>query len=736
MEWKKFDLHHHTSNDLDGARRKGLEDYGGIVDEFVSGGGSLLAITNHDFIDVAEVEKYEKYIEKSNYDVNVLYGVEVSFELKEKTETKTKKTGHIIFIFDGTKEQCDDLNSGVFKNVNVYKKNSPINEGLQKMLIEIKKKKIPFYAIPHFHKGSENIEYETMKDDFYESIISFDLLESKFDTDNNRKSVERAIDYIEKRTGLEKGKIFGTDAHDFDEFKNNFEKKVPWVYAENNFYGISQIIRFNKTRVGYGDKPTSIENYIKSFEIDGQKINFERGLNTIIGRRGTGKSFLMNSLKEAIENNSNSLKFNGSKILSSDILYMKQNQLTENITEVLKVAYEEKANELNLVQETGLDDVKISNSPTKKLINELLTIVSGGLSSAKKVVEEGIETKKFENLMKLKSSIYDSLPKDKIHLKIKNDLTFFQGIDQQSISPWLVKKLLEINNELILLSSSNFVKQIENNDKIKHLIHSIKLDNLKTASDTISSKFESFSGKALEKWNKIRNNFNAIEGEFLKISQIYKEFSEEQVMKSLETKESILTKQTVKIDTNKITLQHFIDEVILTKYTKNQKYKPGCLTWLDFLQLEPRYKKKNIDDLFLINFKHFIGDVNIDDLSIGEKHQRLLEEILLDDKDIIFLDQPDDDLDAMTIQEQIVEKLSKWNVSKQIIVVSHDPKIVINSDSKQIILANFKGDKEFGEQNYKNIDFHDIKDNVYKILDAKKQYPYIRFKEYGGYDGN
>ncbi|CAM9102232.1 Histidinol-phosphatase [Mycoplasma todarodis] len=734
MEWKKIDLHHHTSNDLDAARHVGLKDYQKILDTFNEEEGSLLAITNHDYIDTLEKEKYDEYIKVKKYGISVLHGVEISFELIPKTDKKPKKTGHIIFIFDGTKEQCERINEEVFKNKLVYQKNSAIKEGLNTVLNEIKKHDVPFYAMPHFHKGSENLEYETIPEEFYKSIISFDLLEGKYNSSKNKKSVDQAIKFINDETGIKPGVILGTDAHDYGEFENAIKTRVPWVYIENTFYGIEQLIRFNETRVKFGEKPSSIQNYIKSFTLDEKKLRFDRGLNTIIGRRGTGKSFLLDSLKEAIKNESNSLEFYGAKIILNDILYMKQNQLTENITDVLKIAYEEKSNELNLINESGLSEIDLDNDAPKKSLGELLTIMSEGLSSAKKVVEEGIETKKFENLIQIKNSIYDSISQENTHIVIEKDLSVLKAIKEEEKSVWLAKKLSVLEEELNLYSDSPFVKQSRNNDKIIKSIKALDLTDFNTAKDSISSKFESFAGEVLTKWTTLEKDLNKITQAFLKIADIYLKYSAEQIVNSITTKKPVLTKQTIKINTEDVGVMDFTNEVISIFYKKNNFIKDA--TYTSFLNLTKRRNKKNIDDLFVVNFKHFIDDVNIDELSIGQKHQKLLENILLNDKKIIFLDQPDDDLDAITIQEQIVDKLTKWNVSKQVIIVSHDPKIVINSDSKEIILANYKGDSQFGEENYKNVDFKDIKENVYKILDAKKQYPYIRFKEYGGYDGN
>jgi len=68
--------------------------------------------------------------------------------------------------------------------------------------------------------------------------------------------------------------------------------------------------------------------------------------------------------------------------------------------------------------------------------------------------------------------------------------------------------------------------------------------------------------------------------------------------------------------------------------------------------------------------------------------------LLLDfsDKDCpILIDQPEDDLDNRAIYKELVKYLKKKKKERQIIVVTHNPNIVVGADSEQVIVANQDG---------------------------------------------
>lgn len=92
------------------------------------------------------------------------------------------------------------------------------------------------------------------------------------------------------------------------------------------------------------------------------------------------------------------------------------------------------------------------------------------------------------------------------------------------------------------------------------------------------------------------------------------------------------------------------------------------------------------------------GD-KLENMSPGKRSFILLK-ILIDldnSKWPILIDQPEDDLDAKSVSKQLIKYLKEKKKDRQIIIVSHNPNLVVGADSEQIIVANQHG------SNLKNI---------------------------------
>ena len=62
-----------------------------------------------------------------------------------------------------------------------------------------------------------------------------------------------------------------------------------------------------------------------------------------------------------------------------------------------------------------------------------------------------------------------------------------------------------------------------------------------------------------------------------------------------------------------------------------------------------------------------------------------------DKKCPILIDQPEDSLDNRAIYKELVEYLKKKKKERQIILVTHNPNIVVGADAENIIVANQHG---------------------------------------------
>lgn len=82
---------------------------------------------------------------------------------------------------------------------------------------------------------------------------------------------------------------------------------------------------------------------------------------------------------------------------------------------------------------------------------------------------------------------------------------------------------------------------------------------------------------------------------------------------------------------------------------------------------------------------------NIEKGSAGQKAAAILAFLLSHGDDPIIVDQPEDDLDNALIYQLIVSQIHQNKKRRQIIVVTHNPNIVVNGDSEMVNVLEFRG---------------------------------------------
>jgi hypothetical protein len=83
-------------------------------------------------------------------------------------------------------------------------------------------------------------------------------------------------------------------------------------------------------------------------------------------------------------------------------------------------------------------------------------------------------------------------------------------------------------------------------------------------------------------------------------------------------------------------------------------------------------------------------------LSPGQKGIVLLVvylEVDHDDQRPLIIDQPEDNLDNLSVYSNLIRFFRKRKLHRQIILVTHNPNLVVNTDSEQIIIASYNGER-------------------------------------------
>lgn len=133
-------------------------------------------------------------------------------------------------------------------------------------------------------------------------------------------------------------------------------------------------------------------------------------------------------------------------------------------------------------------------------------------------------------------------------------------------------------------------------------------------------------------------------------------------------------------------------------------------------------------ELFFKRYTQFIShDINvtlagkpITKLSFGQQgtiYLRLQIAANMFSETIIY-DQPEDDLDNSFITSELISIFKTIKQYRQIIIVSHNANLVVNSDSEQVIIAQ----NEDGQLKYKSgsLEDPDINNEVCQILEGGK----------------
>ncbi|MGD0028292.1 MAG: TrlF family AAA-like ATPase [Candidatus Bathyarchaeia archaeon] len=154
--------------------------------------------------------------------------------------------------------------------------------------------------------------------------------------------------------------------------------------------------------------------------------------------------------------------------------------------------------------------------------------------------------------------------------------------------------------------------------------------------------------------------------------------------------------------------------------------------------LKPKLRKKssNYDlknALFKVpintSFNITFDEKPLEKLSMGQRAIVLLQIILAYDDKPLLIDQPEEALDNVYIYDQLVSAFRNAKKKRQIIIATHNANLVVNTDSEQIIIANYKND----EISYSvgTIENPPTQELIKKILEGGKEAFERREEKYG-----
>lgn len=112
--------------------------------------------------------------------------------------------------------------------------------------------------------------------------------------------------------------------------------------------------------------------------------------------------------------------------------------------------------------------------------------------------------------------------------------------------------------------------------------------------------------------------------------------------------------------------------------------------------------------------------ISIDAGSAGQRTSAILTLLLQISSEPIIIDQPEDDLDTKNITDFIVKGINDKKQSQQIIVVTHNPNIVVNTNSEQVIHMEFAGGEINASHSGALQDF-EIRDAICDVMEGGRE---------------
>jgi hypothetical protein len=738
-DWFKVDLHIHTdfsrktkSNDFQGAF-----DVNILKDKLLENDVKLFSLTDHNIINVPAYKNY--YLNKSETDPELLIGCELDINVPE---SGTNITYHSLIIFDNNTENdvqiINDKLEDLYRNKGVadIKRTLTIDD-----LYDLFNG-YSYFFIPHAGNTKSIIDpYISYDLKLCQQMVL--LMPSAFEKvkEQVRQTYNEGFDKVKTLDFKQKNDV------PYINFSDNHNcNKYPCTNknGENHeFYCIKGKPCFESLRFAFIDPNSRIKKYeevetLKSFEnyiteiklagnsnIKNNNIEFSPNLNVIIGGRSSGKSLLFNIIGNKINTPKHDLtkykiKTEGIKIKTSldsdfkdlkrinnnEVIYINQGDIVnyfENNTLVDLINESGKSEEYNTVKSFFLNRKSDFIDKIKDLIvkygdfkESLLSNFTFHQKDITSILSISYFFKQIEHLEDKTLSFEDS---EDIISQLENSTEKFS----QNKNWELNMDELDLLNRFQLLVSlkkeefKRSKKLYSNKTKLINIVNGLivfqntKLDSNGKEKDYASQRLAVLKGNVslvINKAKELENICNEIERynyNFIKEITINEDVD---VVLEIEGKENIKDKILDGIIDSKS--EKSLYENILGLTSAELKIKNLNDNSQENFRKKINTQLKSILDFFdkPIEYLKYHEGGNSKNNSPGFNSEKYLETIFRNgNSKIVLIDQPEDNLGNKFIIEKLIDLIRKIKFQKQIILVTHNPSVVVYGDAENIILA-------------------------------------------------
>jgi len=284
-------------------------------------------------------------------------------------------------------------------------------------------------------------------------------------------------------------------------------------------------------------------------------------------------------------------------------------------------------------------------------------------------------------------------------------------------------RIIELEKESLIKASENKILDIENDDIYKKCVEAMK-NNSEIARLNSLIKNEVDILAKIEAFEKQRDEFDKLKEEIQKeIIAKYKEYSDirAELLNNFKIEDDNGDNLKIAVKFSLINLEAEFDYVSARGRSKQdfiEKMTDSFDEVIDSIFNDDslvfngnRDKFSHIEHFFTTNFYEYNFEIEyqgdkFEQMSPGKKSFIVLKLILefSDSKIPVLIDQPEDSLDNRAIYNELTKYIKKTKKNRQIIIVTHNPNIVVSGDAENIIVANQQSDNS-PNQNGKKFDY-------------------------------
>lgn len=549
----------------------------------------------------------------------------------------------------------------------------------------------------------------------------------------------------------------GSDCHDWIEYPYHSKNSKNTQFRHSRakilptFKGLLMAITSPETRINQPENKN--KDYIENFKIGDNEYTLVNGINAIIGENGSGKTTLLNLLAN-----------DQTKKYTKDLI--KNNIMTCDLIETNKQIYidqgdiVEKFSKRELFPDDNFNPIDTSKFKTayREFANDIMEYIKNNIKAKEaldKLLKEELE---YNELIDSKTYfIHIDVPSDYSELENKHAV-HYKKIEEILDKVKAIEKEVyfnEYNEELTKVSELlNLIDKKISNDYKKIEIEKLVKNSILSRTNSYKTKIE---GAASTK-DKDQKNFLDKRRDF--ICFINNAIDKNLKINLFPSKPDIINGYSknpkfgfsFNSETNyhgKDVLDDFLSYMFIQKYSNIDKLKnidtesslieaiKNCTKSIDINTIY----EKNLES-FLTSFcicKNYIVDStqNNETLgnTLGELSLAYFKYITEHEKEttVFLIDQPEDHISNNNISKKLLSYFNSIRNQKQIILVTHNPLLVVNQDVDQVIFVNNKNNKinvSSGCLEYENENMN-ILDIVAENMDGGKDSIEKRLKVYG-----